>query len=139
MFSPEAQSAFIALQSRASKTTDNYGLERIDRALDEILRNAEKADPAPFQIRSALANASKVIANRRTVAPTCSIDDPAVEAGAVDGQYDAVDLMCWLATTPLTTSIRDILLGLATGQEASTLAAGAGIPVPRMREKISRA
>lgn len=139
MFSAEAESAYLSLQDQALSATDNYTLERVERALDEILRNPAKTAPAAFQVRSAMANAAKVIEDRRRLAPRVSIETPGVEPGTEDGGYVAVEVMHWLDTAPVSDAERTILRGLAHGADAETLAASGGVGVQRMRERISRA
>ena len=57
----QAQAALIRLHDQAHRTADNFELERIDRALDEIVR-LNSPDSYGRQVRSAMANALKVIA-----------------------------------------------------------------------------
>lgn len=139
MFSSQAASAYLTLQEQALSASDNYTVERIERALDEILRNPHKTSPPAFQVRSAIANAAKVIAGRRRLAPPISTDSPGVEVDEEEGGYLAVEVMHWLGTASVTVAERAILRGLANGEDAETLAASRGVPVERMREKISRA
>src|SRR5262245_9084587 len=121
MFSSEAESAILDLQRRASKSSDNYTLECIERALDEIVRNPHKTDPDQHQVRSAMANAAKVIKNRRLLAPTTSVDDPSIGPGYLEPGYAAVEMASWLDSAPLSTSDRATLSRLADGAEADTL------------------
>ncbi len=144
----QAQNALLSLQRRASYTADSYSLDRIDRALDEISRHVDNPRPAAFQIRSAYANAGKVIASRRAIAPTASLDRPraddpgsaAPDPGADEGGYAAVELLDWLRMSPsLTTPERRLILDLSRGEDASSLASKYGVPIARIRERISRA
>lgn len=139
MFSSEAQSAYIALQSRILETQDNYTVERAERALDEIIRNPENTTPANHQVRSAWANAGKVLQNRREVAPQVHLDTPGLRLGVTDGDYDAVEVLDWLDHAAVSAPARLLLHSLAVGADAQMLAEAQGIPVQRVRERISRA
>lgn len=145
MITQQAQQALISLQQRAINTHDSYFLERAERALDEVVRNHENASPAAFQIRSALANAAKVIADRRTKVPVASLDCEVEghsftqEPGVTDGGYAVVDLLQWIhSTSALTALERRLILDLAEGEDAGSIASRTGVPVARMRERISR-
>src|SRR3954447_7269198 len=108
MITDQAHDALLALHRRAGSTAESYSLDRIDRSLDEISRNPGNDRPAPYQIRSAYANAGKVIAARRAIAPTTSLDRPrddshgsaAPDPGADEGRYAVVELLDWLRTSP---------------------------------------
>lgn len=139
MFSTEAQSAYLILQAQARNTHDDYTLERIDRALDEIVRNLSKTDPPEHQVRSALANAGKVMANRRRLAPVVSHEDLVTDVDAREDGYDVVELRSWLETAPLPSPARTLLVALAAGADAKDLAAQQDVPVQRIRERIARA
>jgi hypothetical protein len=142
MFSPEAQSAYSTLQSRALSASGGYMLSRLERALDEILRNPRNTSPAPFQVRSALANAGKVIENRRKLAPQDSLDEQAKsfdEPGKIDARYGVVEISYWLDRAAVSDADRGLLRCLAAGADATALAETAGVSVQRMRERVSRA
>lgn len=139
MISTQAQDAILILQSRAVNASDSYTLERIDRALDEIVRNPSKTDPPEHQVRSALANAAKIIDGRRKLAPEISDDDLMMNLSVDEDGYDLIDLRHWLETAQISVSHRSLLLALVEGAEVRELACQAGVPVERMRERISRA
>jgi hypothetical protein len=148
MITEQAHDALVSMQRRARNTADSYSLDRIDRALDEISRNLGNDRPAPFQTRSAYANAGKVIASRRLIAPTVSLDrarddEPASAArgiGADEDGYAVVELLDWLRTSPsLTPPLRRLIVDLSRGEDALSLASKYGVPVARIRERISRA
>ncbi|MFI7484069.1 hypothetical protein ACH9EU_16835 [Kocuria sp. M1R5S2] len=139
MFSTEAETAILILQAQSRKASDLYTQDRIDRALDEIVRNPSKTNPPEHQVRSALANAGKVMANRRRVAPVVSHEDLVIEVDAREDGYDVVELRYWLETAPLSSPARTLLLALAAGADANDLAAQHDVPVQRIRERIARA
>jgi DNA-directed RNA polymerase specialized sigma24 family protein len=136
----QAQAALIALETRACHTTSTFRLEQIDRALDEVLR-LNGTQPTAFQVRSATANAAKVLRDRRRIAPVISLDDPQLgEPGAQDSQIPVIDLRSWLRTTRgLTEGQRRLLTLMAEYDDADTVAAEYGAPSARIRERVSRA
>ncbi len=140
-----ALAAVRHLQQRAARLYDMYELERIDRALDEIVENLHRTHSAPFQCRSALANAAKVIRKRRLIRRYDSLDKPLRDGSlpdvrAVQEDYAVVDVIQWIDTSPaLGVSDRRLLRDLAAGEDAESLACRDGVPVRRMRERISRA
>jgi hypothetical protein len=148
VISLSVQAAVSQLQQQAIRTWDLYDLDRLDRALDELVRNPYKATPPAFQRRSAMANASKVLQDRRRIVTFVSIDQTAKtnqsvyssEPGTDDTEPDVLDIHLWLETTPSLTSLqRDLLRALAAGWDAPSLATRYQVPLPRMRERISRA
>jgi hypothetical protein len=133
----QACDAMTALYARARKTRDVFELERIDRALDEIVR-LNDTKPAAFQIRSAMANASKVILARRALVPCISLDG-AQHCGVRDGQFAATDLTLWLeATSALTREQRSLMRLVAREEDPAAIAAAHGMAPALMRQRISR-
>jgi len=140
MFSEQAASAYLSLQSKALSAGDNYTLSRVERALDEILRNPQNTNPTSHQIRSAWANAGKVLHRRRKLAPEDSVNIPrAGDPFVVESGFAVVEINDWLKHAEVSTSERRLLRRLADGGDARTLANSDGIEVQRMRERISRA
>lgn len=143
MFSTETQAAVMSLQRMASTEIDAYWLERLDRAIDECVAHPERTDPAPFQRRSALANAKKVIDGRRAIRQWHSIgeQDMVCSSSAPDGgHYATVEWREWLRTSSaISATHRCLLLQLADGHDAEDLAKVYGLPVRVMRQRISRA
>ena len=130
----QAQAALTRLHEQARNTTDNFDLERIDRALDEIVR-LNSPESYGRQVRSATANASKVILDRRDIAPCISLD-----ALPSDNQEAVIDLRLWLRdTNGITEQQRRLLMLLADDYDADAIAAMYRIPASRIRERISRA
>jgi DNA-directed RNA polymerase specialized sigma24 family protein len=135
----QAQAALIRLYDQAKHTTDNFILERIDRALDEIIR-LNSADPPAWQVRSALANASKVITARRQIVASWPTDGDETSDATAGRQEDVIELRSWLRSTPhVTEQQRRLLILLAEGHDAVDVAALLDIPILRAREQISRA
>ncbi|TJY69470.1 hypothetical protein E4J89_11150 [Arthrobacter sp. CAU 1506] len=150
MMSLEIQSAVSTLQQQSEVTRaslDTVELDRIDRALDELIRNHTKTSQPLRMVRSARANALKVVKDRARQG-LVSFDDPDLyaakraEAEAASA-YDPLaefELLDWLDSTPsLTVHQRQLLKAVARGHDAESLACAAGLPVKRMRERISRA
>lgn len=141
MLTEQAQRALNLLYRRANRTHDAFTLERIDRALDEIVRLNSTA-PAAFQVRSALAHAGAVLRERRVLAPAISLSatDSYGEPAALDDQFAVTDIRVWLQTTnALTASQRTLLHQLSVEPDPAELAAERDLTLPRMREQVSRA
>jgi hypothetical protein len=135
----QAATALVSLYGQARRTNDNFDLERIDRTLDEITR-LNSTEPPPHQVRSAMANALKVMTRRREIAPYRSLDAPGADLGVRTGQEAAVDLRAWLRDTKrITEQQRRLLILLADDYDAEAIAALYRVPPPRLREQISRA
>src|SRR4051794_33238943 len=102
-----AQSAINSLQGQALRRQDGYTLDRLDRALDEIVRNYENERPAAWQVRSALANAAKVVQSRRavvTLTPRTEGDSRGrPDTGSVDDAFAVAEVRDWLWRTPALT------------------------------------
>jgi hypothetical protein len=147
MLSTQAQSAVRALQARALATADSYQLDVTDRALDELIRNPGSQRPAAFQVRSARANASKVVRARRQVFDQEVLRNRNLRPGVhrqerlVQSPDEAPgDALDWLTQSPsLTNGQRRILLDLADGHDAQTLSTRDQVPLARIQERISRA
>lgn len=135
-----AQATLIALQVKARRITDNFRLEQIDRALDEVLRH-NSTQRAAFQGRSAMAHAAKVIRDRRRIAPVISLDDPQLgEPSTPDSQIAVIELTSWLkATCGLTEEQRCLLTLMAEYDDANAIAVVYGVPPTRIRERVARA
>ncbi|GGL03283.1 hypothetical protein Sme01_18920 [Sphaerisporangium melleum] len=141
MLNEQATKALELLYARAKRTTDNFDLERIERALDEIIR-LNDISPPPFQVRSAPAHASQVLKGRRKLAKQIALGDLAAheEPRQRDYALAVVDLALWLnGTTALTTEQRQLAHRLASEEDSKTIAAELGVPITRTRERISRA
>jgi hypothetical protein len=135
----QAQAALMRLYEQAKHTTDNFALERIDRALDEIIR-LNSTDPPDRQVRSALANAYKVIRDRRQTVSSESLEARQADVASLGGDEDVIDLREWLRGTPhVTGRQRDVLTLLADDHDATDIAVFYNIPTSRAREQISRA
>jgi hypothetical protein len=133
--------AISVLQKRALTSRDTYELDRIDRALDELLRNpTDISTPAQHRVRSAMGHAYEALERRRAIVPTVPLDPERVDCAHTDGHYLAVEILEWLRTEPgLTKDERILLSDLARGGDAISLATRHTVPLARIRERISRA
>ena len=132
-----AQAALIRLHGQARSTADNFELERIDRALDEIVR-LNGVDSYGRQVRSAMANALKVMRHRSDIAPPDMFGT--AEPISPESMEAVIDLRSWLRDTRhITEQQRRLLTLLADDYEAEAIAALCGIPPQAVRQQISRA
>lgn len=141
MISHPVAGAVQILQKQALTSRDNYELDRIERALDELLRNPTDTDtPAPHRVRSARGHAYEVLERRRSLAPCVPLDHEGAERGRPDSNYLIVEILVWLRGEPaLATSERLLLNDLARGHDAAAIAERHSVSLPRVRERISRA
>lgn len=139
MMSDAVLDAVCQLQDRSLRTCDTYALERIERALDELLRKPHEDAPVPYLLRSALGHAYETIERRKAIARQCELNAEGREAAFVEGAYDVVEVAVWVCgQSGLREQDRALLLQLAQGHDSETLAEKMDIPVTRMRERISR-
>jgi hypothetical protein len=141
MISHPVEGAIFALQKRALDTCDTYQLDRIDRALDELLRNpSDDSTPAEYRVRSAMGHAYEALERRKLIAPSISLGGDHPEHGAMDQGYPVIEIFEWLRAEPgIPQSQRAVLQALAHGGDAESLATQHELPLPRARERISRA
>ncbi|MGW2539866.1 hypothetical protein ACWC5I_03110 [Kitasatospora sp. NPDC001574] len=140
MISHPVAGAVDALQKQALASCDTYELDRIDRALDELLRNpTNSSTPAPHRARSAMGHAYEALERRRAIAPSVSLDADRVDCGQNDSNLLVAETLAWLRTEPnLADGERVLLNDLAHGHDAASMAHRHAVPLPRMRERISR-
>ncbi|MEV6129384.1 hypothetical protein AB0M05_21565 [Streptomyces violaceusniger] len=141
MFSDVIKAAVTTLQRSAMYTQDIYDLERHERALDELLRDHEfTSGSAQHRIRSAKGHAFEVLERRKVIAPCVTVHAVTHEPGYTEPGFYQVEWLDWIRTEPTFNLIdRTILRSLAVGEDAETLAARHNLPLPRMRQRISRA
>lgn len=147
MINVSVQAAVVQLQQQALQSHDVYELDRLDRAIDELVRNPDKSTPPAFQRRSAMANANKILQYRKRTCPVTSLDEQTPDCAPsssdlvqTDGAPDELDIRLWLETTPsLTAMQRSLLRAFADGHDARSIAKWSRTPVARVREQISRA
>ncbi|MFG2956390.1 hypothetical protein ACGF5O_22035 [Streptomyces sp. NPDC048291] len=141
MISMPVEDAVFTLQERAMRTHDLYQLDRIERALDELLRNpADDAVPSHRRIRSAMGHAYEALERRKEIVPSVAMLDEHDEPGRDEPGFHFIEVLDWIRTEPQFGLVERILLeALAHGDDAVTLADRHCLPLPRMRERISRA
>lgn len=144
MDNPAWVAAVAQLQTQMVKTADLYVEERASRAADEVLRLRGDARPRR-QVRSASAHAGELLKRRREALTFTSLDVPeqvnmADSTGRDDSAFALVDMQMWLSGSQLLKEPeKDLLLDLAVGHDAESLALRDGQPVTKMRQRISRA
>ncbi|MDW4909424.1 hypothetical protein RB628_29805 [Streptomyces sp. ADMS] len=141
MISTPVKEAVCTLQKRALACHDNYELDRIERALDELLRNpGGESTPAKYRMRSAMGHAYEALERRKAILPSTSLSNEGTQPGTPDRGYPVVEILEWLRTEErLVPQERAMLQSLAHGEDAESLARRHGLPVRRMRERVSRA
>lgn len=149
MMSLDSQAAVSSLQQRTDVTKasfDSFELDRTERALDELVRNHTKTGAPKRLVRSARANGLKVVQSRAehsefSLDADLHADKRARAERAV--AYDPMaefEVLDWLDSTPSVTAPQRMLLkALAAGYDAECIALMMGLPVKRVRERISRA
>jgi hypothetical protein len=141
MFSDVIEAAVTTLQRSAMDTWDTYDLERHERALDELLRDHENTSGSAWhRIRSAKGHAYEVLERRKVIAPRDPVHAVLCEPSYTEHGFYKAEWLDWILTEPMFNIIdRTILRSLAVGEDAETLAARHNLPLPRMRQRISRA
>lgn len=135
----QSEAALIRLYKRARRAQDDYTLERVDRALDEIIRTDKPGLPE-HRVSSALSTASNAIREQREVIATEYLEDLKEDVPVPGSEEDVIDLMDWVARSrSISHHHRDLLRLLADGWVAADMADVYGVPVLRMREEIARA
>lgn len=140
MISDVVVTAVATLQKRAMGTSDLYKLDRIERALDELLRNPGSSRvPATYRIRSAMGHAYETLERRKTIVPQAELTQEFHEPSYIESAFFKVEILAWICVEPeFREPDRELLMDLALGHEAEALAEQHGVSLPRMRERISR-
>ncbi|MFF2142239.1 hypothetical protein [Kitasatospora sp. NPDC058190] len=138
--SDEVVAAIDALQKQAMRTRDVYQLDRIERAIDELLRNpGDDKTPARHRVRSALAHAYELLERRKEIAPQGELCPERESVGYTEHGYHRIELLELIRVEPSFKDADRVILGyLVWGADAVTLAEKYSVAVPRMRERISR-
>lgn len=150
MFNDDCLSAVLILQEQSKvkdKTLDSFELDRIDRALDELVRKPGKRGTPSRLVRSARANALKVVVSRgQHVAFSIDQEDlharkrGQVELALATDDFAEVDIRDWLdRTLSISEEQRWLLKATAAGFDAELLGSAMSLPTARVRERISRA
>ncbi|MFF3060174.1 hypothetical protein [Streptomyces sp. NPDC057909] len=139
MISDAVVTAVRTLQEQALRIRDSYELDRIERALDELLRNPAGSTPAAYRSRSALGHAYETLERRKAIAPQTELEVSGQEPGYDEGAFHEIEMMAWLCVEPgFKERDRKLLIDLALGHDTETLAERDGISVVRLREHVSR-
>ena len=140
------------LQQQALRATDVFEIDRVERALDEILRRPESTAPAESQVYTSRGHAAETLLRRRAILGGTTIqlgaevddeaeyDERAAQALAVaEPGYVQVEFDHWLATTEaLNPRDRILLRALAAGEDAASLASFVGVGSASMSQRLSR-
>lgn len=140
----------LMLQQRADANSamDVFELDRIDRALDQLVAHPTNTQPPHWQVRDARSNAAKVLKERRSH-DVYRLDDEALheshrlEIELVQARDDVstetFDIVWWINMSPSLTDYQRVILRLlARGEDAVSLATRFGVSVAVMRSRISR-
>jgi hypothetical protein len=95
--------------------------------------------PLPLHGISGVVGGEPALGTRRNLVLQIPLDTFGLGVTEVDGAYDAVEILNWLDHAAVSTSDRAVLRSLVGGADARMLADTEGIPVQRVRERISRA
>lgn len=138
---PHVVSACAALYQRLARTQsfNQWETDRAEEALTELVNNPDRSDPPAHQIRNALSNASKKLRRRSEMDayffPNLQFGiDRAVPHDSVE---NALDIASVLSRMPR--AERRLLELAASGAESDDIAVELGLPVQRVRERLSRA
>jgi DNA-directed RNA polymerase specialized sigma24 family protein len=141
MMHPHVVSACAALYQRIARTQsfNQWETDRAEEALTELVNNPNRSDPPAHQVRNALSNASKKLRRR---AEMDAYFLPNLQFGIEraiphDIAESALDIASVLSRMP---GAERMLLELAaTGADSDDIAVELGLPVQRVRERLSRA
>jgi DNA-directed RNA polymerase specialized sigma24 family protein len=148
---PDTASAVLILQDRlrAVESRDFRRAERYEAALDDLIRNPERAGPVGHLVRNAASYGLKRTARRSRLAPRQALTREAPDRGVAahrevlvthdDAAQLAIDLHDLLDRAPLTDFERSALRRLAGGAETRDIASDVAVPLPTVQVRISRA
>ncbi|MBC6475336.1 MAG: hypothetical protein GDA48_23095 [Hormoscilla sp. GM102CHS1] len=127
----------------------SYWSERIDRAIDKLLRNSDSLKPPSHLVRNALSDAGKVIDRRQSICSVVEIRQvdkdnqqqhelesfPDISANSSE---ELLAIKSWLERARLLEKDRTILSILLKGGEAEDVAQRFNSTVKQARVRISR-
>lgn len=128
---------------------NNYWTERIELALDDLVRNPQRRGNPYYLARNALANSGKVLRRRREICRIKLMSDltPGNETASLPALEVFEEACCDLMSaaellndnSPLPTNDRELLKLAAIGYGASEIAAFQGSSPERVRVRLCRA
>lgn len=136
-FSPESVEAYRLLQERSLRARTWISVERLERALDDVIRKPSRTGDPQKLANAAWGNAGKVVRDRATHMTRYNQDvhdrpeEENVESLALEIQ-DSVD------RSQMTPQERVILHALLEGWEATDIAQALHLPLNRVAVLISR-
>lgn len=130
--------------------SSSYWTERIDRAIDSILRSPDNSKPPSHLVRNALSDARKVIYRRRQICSVIEVRkqdkdaqlDQSIEAIpdlSINSMEVVFAIQNWFERARLKDKDRAVLSILIEGGEAEDVAKYLNLPVKQARVCISRA
>lgn len=140
----DVAAAMGLLQRRISRARDAYLIDRDERALDHLLRNAERIGAPARLARDSCANARKTQRRRAALAPTCHDDDMTEQelrdhAAEIEPGYSKVELARFIECAPFEVRERITLRILLRGGDAADVASFFDTTIPQAQVRISRA
>ena len=138
---PHVVVACSALYRRIARTQgfSPWMTDQAEEALTELVNNPQRSDPPAHLIRNALSNASKKLKRRSELGdkflPSLSFgSDRPVFKNTAENVIDVESVLSCLPTAQ-----RTLLELAADGADVDEMADELGFPVPRVRERLSRA
>lgn len=127
-----------------------YWTERIDRAMDTILRSPDSSKHPSHLVRNALSDARKVIHQRRQIYSVIEAQKPdkdnqleqsieAIPDLSINSMEAVFAIKDWFERAPLKDKDRAVLSILIEGGEAEDVAKYLNLSVKQARVRISRA
>ena len=128
-------------QKRCAATRSVPEQQRIEFALDELLRNPEAIGDPRDLLDSALAHARTKIRRRAAIAPFYTVAEPPDAAADPGGPAEQalIDVFDVVKSAPLTGPDRALLLFALADFDAPATAARLGLSVTQAQQRLSRA
>ena len=128
-------------QKRCAATRSVPEQQRIEFALDELLRHPEATGDPQDLLDSALAHARTKIRRRAAIAPFYPVGEPPDAASDPGGlaEQALIDVFYVVASAPLTGRDRALLLFALADLDAPARAARLGLSVTQAQQRLSRA
>jgi hypothetical protein len=128
-------------QKRCAATRSDPEQQRIEFALDELLRNPGATGDPRDLLDGALAHARTKIRRRAAIAPFYPVAEPpdAVADPGGPAEQALIDVVDVVAKAPLTAPDRVLLLFALADLDAPAAGARLGLSVTQARQRLSRA
>jgi hypothetical protein len=128
-------------QKRCAATRSVPEQQRIEFALDELVRNPEATGDPRALLDSALAHARTKIRRRAAIVPFYPVAEPPDVSADLGGpaEQSLIDVFDVVASAPLTGPDRALLLFALADLDAPATAARLGLSVTQAQQRLSRA